>query len=176
MRAYVMRPPVAPDVRRGTLRTAGGIPLLTSVATLLMMFLCACRTLPNLPPADLSQPDWKARQGQAVWKSATEAPEIAGELLLATHPRHGMVLQFIKTPFPIVIAQSSDAGWKISFAGNREFSGLGKPPARISWFQLTAALDGHELPAGWTFKRLSEQNWRLENQRTGEFIEGYLVL
>ena len=111
-----------------------------------------------------------------MWKSRADAPEIAAELLLATHPQHGMVLQFIKTPFPIVIAQSSDAGWKISFAGDREFSGPGKPPARISWFQLAAALDGHELPAGWTFKKTSDKNWRLENPRTGEFIEGYLAL
>ena len=87
-----------------------------------------------------------------------------------------MVLQFIKTPFPIVTAQASRAGWKISFSGEREFSGRGKPPGRISWFQLHAALEGRELPPGWIFQRANKQNWRLENRGTGEFIEGYLTL
>ena len=145
-------------------------------ATVALIFLCACRTLPPLPPADLSQPGWKIRQGQAVWKSGAEAPEIAGELLLATHPQQGMVLQFIKTAFPIVVAQSSDAGWRISFSGNREFSGRGKPPQRIGWFQLAAALEQKKLPDAWSFTQSTEQNWRLENRRTGEFIEGYLGL
>lgn len=135
-----------------------------------------CRTISTLPPVDLSQPGWRIREGQAVWKSGTEAPEIAGELIVTAHPQHGLFVQFIKTAFPIIVAQSGPSGWKISFSGNREFSGPGKPPARISWFQLAAALEGRDPSRDWHFKKSDGQNFRLENARTGEFIEGYLAL
>ncbi len=87
-----------------------------------------------------------------------------------------MVLQFIKPPFPIVEAQQSDTGWKIAYANAREFSGPGKPPRQISWFQLPAAMEGRELSDGWVFQKMDGQSWRLENRRTGEFIEGFLGL
>ena len=168
--------PVPPDVRRGSLLPVRPFPLLASGAAI---FLCAfllsgCRTVPNLPPADLSQPGWKARQGQGVWKAGPDAPEIAGELLLAIHPQRGTVLQFLKTPFPIVVAQSSTEGWKIT-SGGREFSGGGSPPARISWFQLAAAIQSRRLSDEWTFTKSDEQTFRLENSRTGEFIDGYFA-
>ena len=145
-------------------------------ALAVVLALCGCRTVPNLPPVDLAQPGWETRQGQAVWKANTNAPEIAGELLLATHPQQGMVLQFIKTPFPLVIAQAGRAGWKISFSGDREFAEAGDPPGRISWFQLPAAIASRKLPRGWKFQKTDERSWRLENARTGEFIEGFLAL
>jgi hypothetical protein len=151
-------------------------PLLTLGATLLGLLLCACRTVTNIPPADLSQPGWKTLQGQAVWKSHADAPEIAGELLVASHPQHGLFLQFMKPAFPIVVAQSGPVSWKVSFSGQREFSGAGKPPARISWFQLGAALEDRKLSRDWYFRKSDGQTFRLENARTGEFIEGYLTL
>ena len=130
--------------------------------------------MPELAPADLSQPGWRARQGQAVWRAKADAPEIAGELLLATHPVRGTVLQFLKTPFPVVVAQTSTSSWRISFSGDREYAGPGEPPRRIGWFQLPIALQNGEIGHGWVFSKTGEQNWRLENERTGEFIEGYL--
>ena len=138
-----------------------------------LVFLPGCRTAPEVPPADLSQPGWKTRQGQAVWRAKADAPEIAGELLLATHPVRGTVLQFLKTPFPIVVAQAGSRGWRISFSGDREYAGRGEPPQRISWFQLPNALEHRKPDDGWSFSKMGGQNWRLENARTGEFIEGY---
>jgi hypothetical protein len=139
-----------------------------------LVFFVGCRTLPELPPADLSQPGWSTRQGQVVWKANTDAPEIAGELLLAIHPKQGIVLQFLKTPFPVVVAQTGNGGWRISFSGGREYAGQGEPPQRISWFQVPRALKDGEVDHGWSFSKTGDSNWRLENQRTGEFIEGYL--
>ncbi len=129
-----------------------------------------------MPAEDISQPGWSVRQGQAVWKASAEATEIAGELLVATHPKRGLVLQFIKTPFPIVSGQVNPDGWRISFSGAREFAGRGDPPTRISWFQLSAAVQGGKVPREWIFQRTSQRKWRLENRKTGEYIEGYLVL
>ena len=140
-----------------------------------LVFASGCRTVPELPRVDLSQPGWTMRQGQAVWKANADAPEIAGELLLATHPQRGMVLQFLKTPFPVVVAQTSAGAWKIAFSGEREFAGRGEPPDRISWFRLGAALEGRDLTRGWSFRKAGDRNWRLQNERTGEFIEGYLA-
>src|SRR5213593_2130154 len=62
----------------------------------------ACRTAPPLAPANLSEPGWRIREGQAVWRPKIEAPEIAGELLVATHPNGQTFLQFTKTPLPLV--------------------------------------------------------------------------
>src|ERR1043166_4713848 len=75
----------------------------------------ACRTVLPLPPANLSQPGWTVRQGQAIWRSARKAPEIAGELLLATRTDGEAFVQFTKTPFPLVIAQTSGSDWEIRF-------------------------------------------------------------
>src|SRR2546422_5254946 len=61
---------------------------------------CACRTVPPLAPANLSEPGWTMREGQAVWRPKTEGPEIAGELLVAIHRTGETYLQFTKTPLP----------------------------------------------------------------------------
>ena len=147
-----------------------------SLCAFALLACSGCRTIPDLPPEDISEAGWSARQGQAVWRASAEAPELAGELLVATHPERGLVLQFIKTPFPIVSAQATPGGWKIVFPDAREFAGRGNPPSRISWFQLRAALQGSEVSRPWIFQTTGERNWRLENRKTGEYIEGYLHL
>src|SRR6266545_7862873 len=62
-----------------------GLPPATGLLFWLLMLAMAmaCRTAPALPPVNLSEPRWTIQQGQAVWRSRRDAPEIAGELLLA---------------------------------------------------------------------------------------------
>jgi len=103
------------------------------------------------------------------------SPEIAGELLVATHSDGRTVLQFTKTPFPFVIAQTTPQSWQFEVpAQNKKYSGPGKAPARIGWFHLPPALQGVAPPKPWTFRRPENENWHLENRSSGEMIEGYL--
>ncbi|MDB6056500.1 MAG: hypothetical protein JWO95_344, partial [Verrucomicrobiales bacterium] len=69
--------------------------------------LAGCRTMKPLPPANLKEPGWTVREGQAVWKRKASEPEIAGEILLATRSDGRAFVQFSKNPFPLVIAQST---------------------------------------------------------------------
>ncbi|MDB6023749.1 MAG: hypothetical protein JWQ04_3606 [Pedosphaera sp.] len=59
-----------------------------------IMCLAGCQIFPKLPPADLSEAGWTVRQGQAVWRSKKSAPEIAGELLVATNYDGRALVQF----------------------------------------------------------------------------------
>lgn len=141
-----------------------------------VLFLAfGCNTRP-LPPANLSETGWKIQQGQAVWRAKKTSPEIAGELFLATNSAGRMVIQFTKTPFPFIIAQTATNSWQLEVpAQNKKYSGPGKPPARISWFHLPPALNGIAPPTPWIFHQRENENWRLENKSSGEMIEGYLA-
>lgn len=135
-----------------------------------------CRTAPALPPVNLSDPRWTIQQGQAVWRSRRDAPEIAGELFLALRDDRLTFLQFTKTPLPFVVAQMTSDRWQIQFvADNKTFSGGGQPPARIAWLQLARCLAGFVPPSQWKWEKLAGERWRLENKSTGEMLEGYLT-
>jgi hypothetical protein len=138
-----------------------------------MLLLAGCSTMP-LPPADLSEPGWTVQQGQAVWRQKKESPEIAGELLLATNHNGRTFLQFTKTPFPFVIAQTTSESWQLEIpTQDKKYSHRGNPPKRVIWFHLAPALNGIALEKPWLFEKKAE-NWRLENTKTGEMIEGFL--
>src|SRR5438552_18881541 len=97
-------------------------PLLALTALLLGV---GCQTIPPLPPVDLSAPGWTVRQGQALWRPKKNAPEIAGELLVAQRDGQAFV-QFTKTPFPFVIAQASTNGWQLELpTQNKRYGGHG---------------------------------------------------
>ena len=139
------------------------------------IFLTACNTMP-LPPANFNEPGWTIQQGQAVWRAKREAAELAGEVLLAEHSDGRTILQFTKTPFPFVITQATPKSWQLEVpAQNKKYSGPGKPPARISWFHLPPALKGIAPPKPWIFQKPDNENWHLENKKTGEMIEGFLA-
>ena len=148
--------------------------------SILLFSQTACRTVSQFPAIDFSQSGWKIQEGQAVWKPNREAPEIAGEILAAQHPNGKTVVQFIKSPFPITIAQTTSNAWQIEFPPqNKTFSGRGNPPAKFGplptgWLQLSRVLAGIPSPESWSFKKNDETNWRLENEKTGESIEGFL--
>jgi len=119
--------------------------------------------------------DWRIRSGQAIWRSSAKAPELAGELLLATAPRGGCYLEFTKAPLTLVVAMREHGRWRMEFHdGEKAISGRGKPPSQLSWFYLQQALAGESLPRHFAFEQTSAGDWRLENRRTGETLKGYL--
>jgi hypothetical protein len=148
-----------------------------SICLIWLVMIIGCRTVPELPPVDPSQPGWQMRQGQAVWRPNTNAPELAGELIWATHADGRFMLQFLKTPIVMVEAQGGDEAWQISFpARERTIRGSrGRLPSqRLGWLYLAKALHGETLTAPSTFTR-SGNKWIFANARTGEMIEGYLA-
>jgi hypothetical protein len=146
------------------------------ILALLAVAVTGCRTIGPLPALDINQPGWTVRQGQAVWKSKAAAPEIAGELVLATKPDGSSFLQFTKTPLPFVVAQTTSNSWQIQFVPeNRTFSARGKPPARLLWLQLPRCLLGQCDEKRFEFSRLKSGNRFLRDRKTGESIEFYFA-
>ena len=144
----------------------------TAVVALLLL-LTGCATSRPLPPADLSAPGWAVQSGQAVWKSGNS--DLAGELIFAQRPDGSSALQFIKTPLPLVSAQTRETRWTITFvADNRTVSGKGVPPAQLLWLHLASALKGESSKPPLQFSRDAAGNWKLENSETGETISGFL--
>jgi hypothetical protein len=148
-------------------------PIITAFC--LALFLSTgCRTGPPLPPANLKEPGWTIRQGQAVWHTA-KGQEFAGDVLVGTKGPDRSVVQFTKTPFTLVMAQISDNKWQVEFPPqNRHYSGHGKGPTRVIWFYLPRALSSESLPEKFKWHQ-DEQSWRLENTGNGEFLEGYFT-
>jgi hypothetical protein len=150
----------------------------TLILTTLLLFLfvfSGCQTIPTLPPVNLSAPGWNIHQGQAVWRSKKDAPEIAGDLLLATHPDGRSFVQFTKTPLPFVVAQTTSNSWQIQFVPvNKIYSAHGRPPAQLAWLHLAQCLDGAPPPKKWKWERLDNGGFRFQNPSTGESLEGYL--
>ncbi len=165
----------------GSDRGLGDYPLLRSIAKralgcaglgLLLLLFAGCHTV-HIPPANLKEPDWTVHQGQAVWHIPTGKREIAGEILVANRADGRAFVQFTKSPFSIVIAQSTPDSWEIEFPPqNKHYSGKGLPPKRIIWLYLPKVLSGHSPPKNWTWKQDSS-GWRLENHSNGEALEGY---
>ena len=148
------------------------IPAATALL-LTLAFCVSCRSLPPLPPADLSAPGWQVRQGQAVWQPPGHRPELTGELLLATNANGSFFVQFTKNPFPQVTAEVFGDQWQIEFgAEEHSWRGRGEPPERFAWFQLPRALLAGKVPGNWRFENVTTNSWRLNNPRTGEQLEG----
>jgi hypothetical protein len=141
-----------------------------------MIGFTACRTATSLAPVNLSEPGWTIRQGQAVWRQRHATPEVAGELLVAAHRDGRTLVQFTKTPVPFLVAQITSNAWQIRFvAENRTYSGYGLPPTRLGWLFLARCLNGISPPHSWRWQDLDEGRWRLENEKTGELLEGFLA-
>ncbi|EEF61274.1 hypothetical protein [Pedosphaera parvula] len=147
----------------------------TTFFLLLVAGLTACNTVKNMPPANLSEPGWTVLQGQAVWRPKLTAPEIAGDLLVATNLDGRSFIQFTKTPLPIVVGQTTSNSWKIHFVPNNQtFSAPGHPPSKIVWLHLPRDLAGAKPPKFWHFTKKESGTWHLEEHFTGESLEGYL--
>ncbi|MCI0541113.1 MAG: hypothetical protein L0Z50_38415 [Verrucomicrobiales bacterium] len=132
-----------------------------------------------------------------MWRPKRTSPEIAGELLLARNRDGRSLVQFVKTPFPILVGQTTLTNWQIEFLPRRRsFSGRGKPPARWIWLHLAGCLLGPAPPPkNWVFEHASPEplqlqpsqprppgaeprgvapHFRFENKSTGETLEGLL--
>ena len=110
---------------------------------LLPFVFVSCRTIPPLPPVDLAESGWKLHQGQAIWRTKRDAPEVAGEILFATNPRGDTMLQLTKNPLPFVTVRTLGESWQIDFVPKRrQFSGKGTPSTRLLWIHLARALMG----------------------------------
>ena len=107
----------------GLNRRVGSVPItsmkrvvvLSTTLVLATGFCIGCRSIPPLPPADLSTPGWRVQTGQAVWKPTRTKSELVGELLMATNANGKFVVQFSKTPFTFATAQVAGDRWQIEF-------------------------------------------------------------
>ena len=139
------------------------------------IILLGCQTLFPFPTLDTTRPGWKIREGQAVWRPPGRDFTLAGDLVMATHADGSMLAQFSKIPMPLVVAQTISNAWQIEFVPERRrYNGHGTPPARILWLHLRAALAGQSLPKRLRFTRTGDGNWRLQDTKSGESLEGYL--
>ena len=146
-------------------------------AALLLVALVfgSCRTVPPLRPVNLSEPGWNLHQGQALWRTKRDAPEVAGEIIFATSARGATLLQLTKNPLPFVTVQTSGESWQIEFVPERRrLSGQGTPNTRLLWIHLARALNGTRPPPSLKFEQTEPHGFRIENPRTGEVITGFL--
>jgi hypothetical protein len=134
-----------------------------------------CRTGTNDSLFTTSGPGWRVQQGQALWRPGRKYPELGGEVVVASHPDGRCAVQFVKTPIPMALAQTSPGRWHIEFPPRQmSFTGKNRPPTRFLWLYLHAALAGESLPGCLHFARKPDGGWKLENVKSGETLEGYL--
>jgi hypothetical protein len=145
-------------------------------AAVVAAVLVGCATMAPLPPANLQEPGWNVRDGQAVWKRDRKTPEIAGEILVATRADGRALVQFTKNPFPLLTAQSTPKGWQVeSPTDNKFYSGYGAPPARLIFLYLPRLLAGESPPKGWSYEKLPDNGYKLENHARGESLDVYFT-
>ena len=134
--------------------------------------LTACAvSAPALKKVDLEDPGWRIWRGQALWKPNAERPTLAGEIIAARHLNGDVLVNFSKSPLPLVTAQTAGDTWRFDIVeGGRFYSGSGSPPKRIVWFFLPALLDGETMPKNWKAGMTEKGVWTVRNQRTGETI------
>lgn len=144
-----------------------------SLLVAVMALASGCQTHKAL--FTVAGPGWRVREGQALWRPRKGYPELAGDLVVASHPDGSCAIDFAKTPLSLVSAQITRAHWLIRFpAGQMEFSGRRHPSTRFLFLYLHAALTGEALPGPLRFARKPDGGWRLENTRSGETLEGFL--
>lgn len=148
--------------------------LLVALFPALIGFFSGCETPPPQNLFSVSGPNWRVQQGQALWTPRTGAPQFGGDLILASDDGSSFV-QFSKTPLTIVTAEVTPERWLLRFPQNGEvWDGHQPAPARTVWLYLADALAGKPLPKAFHFERKPDGNWRLEDTKTGEILEGFL--
>jgi len=134
-----------------------------------------CLTYSNKTLFTTSGSGWQFSQGQAIWKAGEKRPELAVEFILAKDSSGRNNLQVTKTYLPVLLAQSTTNRWLIQFPSQKmSFSGHGEPPERFLWLYLSDALAGKTLPAKIAFTSQTNGGWKLANNKSGEWIQGYL--
>ena len=131
--------------------------------------------MPTLAPLDLSGPGWQVREGQALWRNKADAPEIAGEVVLATHGDGRAFVQFLKNPLPLLTAQIGTNAWQIEFIPEkRTISGRGRIPSQLIWLHLLRGVQGISPPKQFNFGKTSEGATQIENKQSGEKVTLFL--
>jgi hypothetical protein len=165
-------------MRKASLRTPAANDFASAMSAAAIVFLAlltGCQTGPKLKPVNLSEPGWKLHQGQALWQQKRDAPEIAGEVVLAVHTDGRAFIQFLKNPLPLVSAEVGPNGWHIDFIPQkRSFSGRGIPPRQLFWLHLLRGLQEIVPPEDFTMWTTFEGGTRIEDKRTGETITLFL--
>lgn len=152
---------------RGICRRHAALALLTAG-------LLGCAS-PSLAPPDVGGPEWQVRQGQAVWRPRRDAPELAGDLILSRHSGGDFVVEFSKSPLPLVRAHRVGTRWEVMFpTEGRRLGGHGAGSDRVLWLRLPDALAGEPMAPPVSFASPGPEHWRIENRRTGEHLEGFL--
>lgn len=138
------------------------------------MVFSGCATTPqNL--FTVSGPGWQVQQGQALWTPRRGAPQFGGDLVVATDSTGRALVQFEKMPLSLVTAQTTPTEWTLNFPqGHGFWKGHEPAPTRTIWLYLADALAGKPLPRPLLFEQKPGGNWRLENTKTGEILEGFL--
>lgn len=140
----------------------------------LLLFFCGCVTTPHGNLVTVSGPNWHVQQGQALWTPKKGAPQFGGDLVVATQDGSAFV-QFSKTPLTIVTAQVDQKHWQLRFPQMGIAKQGHRPaPSRTLWLYLADALTGKRLPRHLHFEQEGNGNWRLENDKTGEILEGFV--
>jgi hypothetical protein len=148
--------------------------LAVALSPALLLFFCGCVTTPHGNLITVSGPNWHVQQGQALWTPRKGAPQFGGDLVIATQDDSAFV-QFSKTPLTIVTAQLDRKHWQLSFPQmGKAYEGRRPAPSRTIWLYLAAALAGERLPSHLHFQQEGNGNWRLENDKTGEILEGFV--
>jgi hypothetical protein len=141
-------------------------------AILLLFNGCATTVSKNL--FTVSGQDWHVQQGQALWTPRKGAPQFGGDIVVATDDGNSFV-QFAKTPLTIVTTEVSAKHWLLRFPQmGKAWEGHRPAPARTIWLYVADALARKPLPKGLRFEQEPNGNWRLENVKTGEILEGFL--
>jgi len=137
-----------------------------------LVMMTGCHTVPPFPTVDLKEPGWTVRQGQVIWKRERNAAGVVGEILVATRPDGRAFVQFSKNPFPMLIAQSTRSSWEAEMPiEKRRYSGRGLPPAHLIFLYVPRALAGMSLSRKWSWEKVENNGWRLENRSNGESLE-----
>lgn len=148
------------------------MPPLRTAAVLLLGLACGCAA-PRIAPVDLSEPGWTVRESAAVWHPPGGRPELAGELLVASHRDGRLLVQFSKQSLPVVTATATPEGWSIGTPLRRTpLGGRGRPTDRVPWFQFRSVPPGPPASPRWRLAEAPPGMWRLEAARGGESVEG----
>lgn len=143
------------------------------LAAIVLMAATGCLTGSRQSPVDPAAPGWEVRQAQALWRPDAQKPEIAGDLIVSTHPSGSAFVQFSKT-LPIASARMTRNSWEIDFPPQqRHYAGRGAGPARVVWLQLLRALQDRPLTGRWILSEKSDSLMTVTEPKTGETLEVY---
>ena len=149
---------------------------ISCIVCLLALIVSSCHTSPKAASRiDLSGPDWRTRQGWALWRTKKDAPEIAGEVIIGTNSTGRAFLQFLKNPLPLVTAENTPDHWSIEFVPERRsFSGGGTPPVQLTWLHLLRARQGIKVPKRFTLTTTDAGEVEIADTVSGERIRLFL--